>query len=311
MKKRILVCLAALSLLLACLAGCGSKNTRAVGTCAGYDVAFEELRYVALSVQDLLKEQYGEDAWKDHRAELEAEVSARIAKDYNVLAAAAQYLPDRRPDDKDLAKRVDAAVAEATDALGGKAEYKQYLKDLGMTEHLFRFHIAKAMIEEELSDVLFAGTELENKETFSAWLTKGNFVHVRQIFAQTEADAQLIRTAIVGGAEPDDAVKLAGGAYARPASYLVRGLAVDQTLEADAFALAAVGDVSQPRETDDGWRILVRTDDNAETFLANQASAYLDRCRKVRAEVILAEFERATVFELNAYGKTIDLLNIR
>ena len=120
MKKRILVCLAALLLLLACLAGCGSGNSRTVGTCAGYDVAFEELRYVALSVQDLLKEQYGEDAWKDHRAELEAEVSARIAKDYNVLAAAAHYLPDRRPDDKDLSKQVDAAVSEAIEALGGK-----------------------------------------------------------------------------------------------------------------------------------------------------------------------------------------------
>lgn len=311
MKKRILVCLAALSLLLACLAGCGSKNTRTVGTCAGYDVAFEELRYVALSVQDLLKEQYGEDAWKDHRAELEAEVSARIAKDYNVLAAAAHYLPDRRPDDKDLSKQVDAAVSEAIEALGGKKEYKQYLKDLGMTEHLFRFHIAKAMIEEELSDALFAGTDFENRETFSEWLTKGNFVHIRQIFAQTETDAELIRTAMIGGATPDEAVKLASGAYARPASYLVRGLAVDQTLEADAFALASVGDVSQPRQTDDGYRILIRTDDNTEAFLANQASAYLDRFRKVRAEAILAEFEKSTVFEPNDYGKTIDLLTIR
>ncbi|MBQ3639123.1 MAG: hypothetical protein II955_01225, partial [Clostridia bacterium] len=113
MKKRIFAGI----LLFACLAalfGCGGKSRRTVGTCAGYDILYEELRYMALSVRDETTETDG--------ANLEEEVLSRLAREYTVLAAAAQYLPERSINDKTTKAAVDAAVAEAIEALGGKKE---------------------------------------------------------------------------------------------------------------------------------------------------------------------------------------------
>ena len=318
MKNRILSGILLAVLLLGCLAGCGGKNKRAVGTCAGYEVPYEELRYIVLSVRDLLAEKYETDDLSDHREEFEGEVLSRLADDYAVLAAAARYLPDRSPDDKDLAKRVDEAISEAVEAFGGKKEYKAKLKELYMTERLMRFHLAVAMIEEELADAVFAGTELESKAAFTDWLGKGNYVRVRQIFAHTEADARSISDAIRGGATPEEAVAGVSGAHAAPAGYLVRGLAEDPELETDAFALEQPGDLSAPRETvtEGGYqarlyRVLLRMENNEETFLEYQASAYRDRLRRVRLAETVAGFEAETTFEPNDYFRSLDLLAIK
>ena len=316
MKKRFFAGI----LLVACLAalfGCGEKNRRAVGTCAGYDVLYEELRYMTLSVRDEMAETYGAkirsnaDAAEAHRAELESEVLSRLAREYTVLAAAAIYLPHRSIDDETTEAAVDAAVNEAIEALGGKKEYKKYLSEVYMTEHLMRFELAKAELENALKGALFTGTELENNTTFSAWLTDGNFVRVRQITLPAGADVSAIRSALENGTSPEDAPEGITGASVTAAFYLVRGLAEDPTLEEDAFALETVGAVGQARETEDGYRILVRMDDQTESFLANQASFYRIRLRNVRTDALLADIETTLRMELNDYGRSLDLLKIK
>lgn len=316
MKKRIFAGI----LLFACLAalfGCGGKSRRTVGTCAGYDILYEELRYMALSVRDNMEETYGAGLWdhsasaEAHRAELEEEVLSRLSEEYIILAAAAQYLPERSINDKTTKAAVDAAVAEAIEALGGKKEYKKFLADVYMTEHLMRFELAKAELETALGDALFAGTELESNTAFSTWLTDGNFVRVRQITLPADADIAAIRQALKNGDTPENAIKNTSGASVTAPFYLVRGLAEDPTQEEDAFALNTVGAVGEAREIGNGYRILVRMEDQTEAFLTNQASAFRKRLREVRTDAKLSEIGSTLRAELNDYGRSIDLLQIK
>lgn len=306
-------------LLLVCLIGlfgCKGKNSRGVGTAAGHEILYDELRYMTLSVRDRLEETYGAGIWNDpamadaHRAELESEVLLGLARDYAVLAAAQIYLPDRSLDDADIQSTVDTAVKEMTEALGGKKEYKKYLSEVYMTDRLMRFNLAKAELENALTDALFTGTELENDTVFSAWLANGNFVRVKRIESSDCAVIETVHNDLLAGKTPDEAV--AGtGATLSSAFYLVRGLVDDATLEEDAFALKAVGSVGQIRETDSGYRILIRMEDNTEAFLANQASSYRRKLRTARADAILSGIEASVSVALNDYGKSIDLLKIK
>ena len=298
------------------LFGCKGKNSRAVGTAAGHEILYDELRYMTLSVRDRLEETYGDGIWNDpaiadaHRAELEAEVLSGLARDYAVLAAAQIYLPARSLDDADVQSAVDAAIKELTETLGGKKEYKKYLSEVYMTDRLMRFSLAKAELENALSDTLFAGTELENDAVFSAWLTGGNFVRVKKIESADRAVIETVRNDLLAGKTPDEAVAETG-ATLTSAFYLVRGFVDDPTLEEDAFALEAVGNVGQIRETDSGYRVLIRMEDNAEAFLANQANSYRKKLRTVRADAILSGIEASVSVALNDYGKSLDLLKIK
>ncbi len=322
--KRKITAVVLLIVFLFSAVGCGGKNRRSVGRCAGYEILYEELRYMTLSVRDSLAERDGDGIWdaeesaEAHRDELEREVWARIAEDYAVLAAAARYLPDRSVDDKDIQSAVDADIAEMRESVGGKSEFRKYLSAVYMTEHLLRFRLAAAQIESELTDALAAGTELENADAFTAWLTDGNLVRVRQVTvaADSEAAAETVRAALLGGATPEQAAEAANAlpnvsAAVTNAYYLVRGMAQDPTLEDDAFALRRTGDVSAVRQTEGGYRILVRAEDQTEAFLANQASAYLRRLRDLRISALLEETSASLSVERNDYGAGIDLLKIR
>lgn len=306
-------------LLLVCLFGlfgCKGKNSRAVGMAAEHEILYDELRYMTLSVRDRLEETYGTGIWNDteiaeaHRAELESEVLSGLARDYAVLAAAAIYLPARSLGDADIQSTVDAAVKEMTEALGSKKEYKKYLSEVYMTDRLMRFSLARAELENVLTDALFVGTELESDTAFSAWLTDGNFVRVKKIESADRAVIEAVRNDLLVGKTPEEAVT-GTDASLSTAFYLVRGFVDDPTLETDAFSLEAVGNIGQIRETDNGYRVLVRMENNTESFLANQASTYRNALRKARADAILSEIEGSVSVVLNDYGKSIDLLKIK
>ena len=74
----------ALVLMLTALAGCTSRadreNQRVIGESGGFDVLYEELRFVTLLVKDAMAGEYGADIWKNadtaeqYRAELEERV---------------------------------------------------------------------------------------------------------------------------------------------------------------------------------------------------------------------------------------------
>ena len=295
------------------MTGCSGKNLRTVALCAGYEVPYEELRYLTLSCRDLLKER--DDAPQEdsaeYRAELERMIPEKLAEDYTVLALAKTYLPERSPDDSDILAYVDTAVEEAIELSGGKSEFKNYLKSVYMTEHLLRFHLACAKIEEELTDAIFRGSELENESAFAEWLDAGNYARVRRITAPDAETAERIRQRLNAGSGPEEAVTGETGVDLTAGFYLVRGLAEDAELEAEAFALERVGSVSGVTQTADGYRVLVRLDNDPDRMMALQASGYRNRLRQVRLDEILAQVADSVTVEWTAYGAGIDLLTVR
>ena len=307
MKNRLFCVILIAVLLAGALGGCANKEKQVVGSCAGYDVLYEELRFAALS------EREGKSG-----AELEAAVADRIAADYAVLTAAKAYFPDLTINDSEIQKAVDAAVEEAIGSYGGKTEYKTFLKEHNLTESYARLLLARAEIELKwktcLEDELFAGSELETEAAFSAWLQAGNLVRVCRITTESESVAQEICNDLAAGKTIETAARGRDGVDISAKFYLVRGYSADEDLEADAFALSRENPVGEILETEAGYRFLILEEVDFETFAAYQLSTYYQNMRNAVYEPVraarLAAAAAANPYVPNEVGKTIDLANV-
>lgn len=308
MKKRLL-CVSLIAVLLAgALGGCANKEKQVVGSCAGYDVFYEELRFAALS------EREGKTG-----AELEAAVADRIAADYAVLTAVKAYFPDLTINDSEIQKAVDDAVEEAIGSYGGKKEYKNFLKEHNLTESYARLLLARAEIElkwkERLEAELFEGSELETEAAFSAWLQAGNLVRVRRVITESEIAAQEIRNDLMAGKTIETVARGRDGVDVSAKFYLVRGYSADEDLEADALALSRENPVGEILETETGYRFLILEEVDFETFAAYQLSTYYQNMRNAIYEperaACLAAAAAANPYVPNEFGKSIDLANMK
>ena len=119
----------ALVLMLTALAGCTSRadreNQRVIGESGGFDVLYEELRFVTLLVKDAMAGEYGADIWKNadtaeqYRAELEERVMDKLRANYMVLATCAAYgiSTDSKEADNYVDRQIDQLI---TQECGGK-----------------------------------------------------------------------------------------------------------------------------------------------------------------------------------------------
>ncbi len=314
MKKRFFAAMLVAVCLLGALCGCSKRDRRVVGSCAGYDVFYEELRFVTLSART---ESEGLDA-----GALKEAVANQIALDYAVLVAAKAYFSDLSLEDAEIQKAVDASVDAAIEEYGSKSKYKAFLKENNLTESYARLLLARAEVElkwkEKLETDLFTGTSLEDETAFAAWLQDGNLVRARRIVAPSEAVAQEIRAALLAGASPEGAVQGKEGANLSAKFYLVKGYSEDQELEADAFALTAESPVGEIRAVNGEYRLLIREEigaEDAESFAAYQLPTYLQNLRKVKYEAerekILSDIVKNNPFLLNEFGNSLDLTTIK
>ena len=309
MKIRVFSALFAAVCLLSLLGGCANREKQVVGSCAGYDVLYEEVRFVALS-----ERKEGQSA-----ADLQAAVAARITEDYAVLTAAKEFFPDLTLDDPEIRQAVDAAVDEAIEEYGGKSKYKAFLKEQNLTENYARLLLGRAEVElkwkQALENELFNGTELESETAFAGWLASGNLVRVRRIVAESEATANEVRANLLAGKTVEQATGGKTGVSVSAKFYLVRGYSEDEQLEADAFALTAEDPIGEVRSTEGGYRILVLEENDMDAFTAYQLPTYFKNMRDEKSdaesEKRLAEAARNNPFSFNDYGKSIDLATIK
>lgn len=314
MKRRIRIAagLLLLTVLLSCsLFGCSGKSLRTVAFCGDYEVPYEELRYLTLSCRGLLAEREGTPDAKspEYRATLEEMVIDALTEDYAIFALAKQYLPEHSIDDEDIQQSVDRAIEDAIDECGGKSEYKKVLKSVYLTDHLLRFHLACALLEEKTEDAIFRGSELENAEAFTEWLEAGNYVRVLRFTAPTEDALERVRELLAGGNTPEEAASAAGTSVTT-GSYLVRGMAEDAVLEEDAFALEAPGAVSRIAAEETGFRLLLRLEDEPER-MASQANDFRTRLREIRMEALTAEVRSSLTVTWTEYGEKLDLPTLK
>ena len=313
------------------LCACSSskkQEQRVIGSCAGYDVLYEELRYVTLTYKDMFESTYGEGIWDDlqtaetYRAELEETVWSMMLNNYAVLAACQAYgMTKESMNDEKIEEAIDEQIEEVIDQYGGKKAYQEDMERLYMTENFLRFCLRVAYLENELKYILtqdlgFIESDLEN---FIDWLEDGNCVYVQHVFIRNDtgddpeanrATAEDIRQQLLDGADIGDFVgsKVNEDLQNIAPYFLVRDV-YTEVMEDAAFALEEVGDVSEVIDAGNGYYVMVRLD-YEESSLLLKSSDLLSSYQWARAEAVAEEMKKDLKIELNEYGKSLDLLTI-
>ena len=193
--KRAVLLLLTVALLSTALCGCSDKKYQEViGTCADYDVLYEELRYVTLSYKDMFESTYGKGIWdtpetaEQYREELEEVVWDMMLNNYTVLAACAYYMDQASINDDSIDDAVDAQVQDTINELGGKKAFQSSLEELHMTEHFLRFCLRVAQLENELLYVLSDDLGLieDDLDEFITWLEDGNVRYVQHVYISND-----------------------------------------------------------------------------------------------------------------------------
>ncbi len=330
-KKTLCVLLAAVLLLSLFCACSGEKREqqRVIGTCAGYEVLYEELRYVTLTYKDLFEATYGEGIWENpetaaqYRAELEATVWGVMRNNYAVLALCADFMPEDSIKSQTIEDAVEEKMNEALEAYGDKKELKKALDEMYMTENFMRFCLRVAQLENELYYVVTQDLGLieNDMDAFTDWLEDGNCVYVQHVYIRNDAGesveanralAEQTRNSLrngslsisqaVGSSLNEDLQNVAP-------YYVVRDVFAEH-METAAFALQNEGDVSDVVETPDGFYVLVRMQDS-EATLVSKVPSLLKSYQWAKLEGMVDEKKATLSVELNEYGKSIDLLAIR
>lgn len=337
--KKIFCLSLALLLLFPTLCACKSdkwdkEGKKKIGECAGYDVLYEELRFVTLYYKDSFEATYGEGIWDDpataeqYRAELEATVWEMMLNNYAVLAACAQYRITRKDLESDvIQKAVDEQINTAIEEAGGAEAFQTMLKNNYMTENFMRFSLAVTELEYELYYTLTddLGVIMDDQETFLDWLENGNCAYVQHLFIRNDphddveanrALAESARQRLLSSADREQEMELMiGNAQTNEDTavmapyFVVRDVYTKEVTDA-VLKLKNGGDVSEVVETDDGFYVFVCKSYKPDTLML-QLNNLLNSYQWAKVEEEVNRHREGLSITLNEFGKSIDLLEIK
>ena len=314
---------------------CAKADRKVIGEASGCEVRYEELRFVTLTAKDKLAAKYGATIWdtpesaEQYRAELEADVWDSMLNHYAVLAACQKYgLTLADMEDDDIQDAVDAEIEEAIAQYGGKKIFREALKESYMTESFLRFSLTVTQMENELRYLLIdAGVIEGGTDRFMTWLEDGNAVYVQHVLVENDAGedkeanralAEELRGKLRDGSESIDS--LVGSAYNEDlynvTPYYVVTDVYDEATEKAVMKLERAGDVSEVVETDRGFYVFVRMeedfgDDGSNLSLIAKVDSLLRSYQWAKVESCVQEQKEIISIALNDYGKSLDLLEIK
>lgn len=347
MKKKTYILRAAALLCAALLLLCGCSSSvkpiksteeelRVIGTLAGRDVYYEELRYLTLNFMNELEITYGEKIWDDpakteaHRAELEKLVWDQIVSDYYaVIPMADYYYVAGGAEGMFGAEQIQAAVqadvdAQAEECGGGKKKYAEGLASVNMTDHLFRFYLTAEHCADELFFILYQDLEIidGSDEAINAYLHSDKFLRTNHVFLQGKTEenrrlAEQIRDQLAASPDPSKEIILLKGKYCADytmttthGAYFARYTSdYGPSYEDAAFSLA-VGEVSGVVEALSGYYVILRLPVE-ESYLKENFESFKEDILGSEFNVKLAEYKSKLTLELNDFGKSLDLTEIR
>jgi hypothetical protein len=315
--RKITLLFLCMSLCVASLLGCANQMERPVAKAAGYDVRFEELRFVIMTKKAEFRGTYGEDLFDTpeklaaHRAEFEAAVIETLKENYIVLAACNHYLPDLKITDKTITDAVDAMMEETIADMGGEDAFNEYAKARYMTKNLMRFTLAVYAMETRLLEELAARGEFftdDQEDEFFNWIRQGNGAYVQHLFIRNDegdsieenrARAEEARTLLSTGQKNINS--LVGNSrynedpFNTAPYYLIRGV-YDEIMEKTALALSEAGAMSEVVETEEGFYVFVRLNDTDDQ-LRGQIASLLSSYQWANTERIKEGFRDSVTFE--------------
>ncbi len=330
---RALALLLALTMLTALLVGCGAarpvkpskQDAVVVAHCVGYDVCYDELRYVTLSFKDEFKSRYGEDVWTD--ADKAAEYLPRLTEEViEALKISPAILDLGRDfgislDADDIQDAVQADMEDMIDQLGGRKTYLQMIDELYMTDRFVRYNIATDLCESQLAQALAtAGLILDSEADYLVYAMDDEVTCATyQIFIQNDAgddvetNRALAEEALGKIRSGTKLTSLIGSKYneyvyaPRKPFYFMKG-EYDEASEQAAFALK-VGEVSDIIETEDGFYIIERQPLDPSYITTNLRELF-QRYQYAEVEGLLREHRTSLTVEWTDEGKDISLLDI-
>lgn len=205
MKKsrltRLLSVFLVLLLLCASLVSCESKPIKpgknaiaSVGTVGEFDVPYEELYFLVNSYKKQLDVKYSLDATsertEEYKKELRELVYDNIVSNYAVLTLCKDV--GLSPDTADIEEQVQAKIDSyiKSDFDGKRREYKNYLKETGVTDNYLRFSIEVDLLYSKLTSEYLKRGIINDDEAFIRSTINDEFVrtwHIMIIDDGTEA----------------------------------------------------------------------------------------------------------------------------
>ena len=337
MKKIISVFLA-ISLLLSAslLLSCGNDdklNRTVVGTVGGYDVYYEELRWLTMQYKDLYESSYGEGIWdksetaEKYRAELESSVYSAIVANYAVLALCDDpqlTLNGEKLIDINSAtvqSLVNDYVAATIEEAGGELTYKKELKENYMTDSLYRF-ITGIDICENLVFKQYCELRLIDDSNDAAYdYIINNFIRTKHIYIQNDAKdnvndnralAESVRLKLLNGEDLDTLIAnySEDGYMSTENGYYFTHGQYSKAYEDASFALA-VGQVSEVIETFSGYYVIQRLELDSGYVMLNLLTGLKDQYLLAVFDKFVEARKADLSFSPNEFGSGLDLTKMK
>ena len=331
-KTRIVSILLLFVLICGMLTSCNSlkpteQDLKVVGTVGEYEVTYDSLRYFVINYKNTLGDKYKNAATDPEvKAALEADlldyVKSTITRNYAIMELCSYYSLDINEDailDK-LEKEIDAMIVKC----GGKKDYKDALDDEYMTDRFFREYMQLSIALNELTYILAddLGEIPGTNEEIMDFLLSDEFIHTRHICIYKDgADDEAKRTKLEMVLEKlnnkEDDFESLIGRYSEDYQdtgkgyYFTKG-EFDEIYENASFALSDE-EYSDVIETSYAFYIIKRytKDDTDEEYFKKNFEALTQQIQYALTYNKVFEMQEKMTFELNDYGKSLVLYDIK
>ncbi len=296
---------------------------KVVATVEGYDVFYDELRFLTVTSKKALTETYGVD-WNDeaqsqeYSDELSSMVWDNLIYNYGVILMFDEIYGDYG----EIDKGISAELTEFIDLCGSREEYISYLSENALTDRLLRFNLRVDLCELEL---LSYYSELTGEIDTGYDAVYGDYM------LGDDADAELIRVlhiCIEGDSEEsrrlaldlrrrilagEDAFALAAeyssdfDAVGEDGEYISRG---DYSAEYEhaAFSLA-VGEISPALLIGSDHYLICRLEKDFAYISKNYEYLY-QKYVYLEFDKIASDFTDKLELEKTSFGEGLDLVNV-
>ncbi len=317
-----------------------AADRKTVATCNGYEIPYEELRFVTLLYKDELAAKYGDDIWDDpataeqYRDELESRVMENLNQNYKILAACDHL--KIKTEGTEIDNYVDEQMKTLTEVFESEAEYEAWLEEEHMTEHYARFSLGVNFLESAIYYTLLDNDmyayDLDNIGDFIDYVeTSSDYVRTVHVYIENSegedpeenlAKAQEVSDILQAIEDPEDRLsrmnEFIGSKLNEDfdnvsgyGSYFTRTEMLENFEEA-AFALE-VWEVSEPvrirQNGKTGYCVIMSLPREAD-YITTHVETLLDNYHVVALGLYIDGFAADCTVTLNEYGKSIDLLTL-
>ncbi len=326
-KTKIISLLLVLLIAVSCLSSCAPTQTKTVGKVGEYEVAYEELYFLAFTYKEGLEAKYGAydtldgDKAKQFEGELRELVYANIVTNYAILSLCKEEGLTLKSEGLD--ERVNSYIERfiITEFDSDKSAYNESIRQYGMTDHYVRFTTSVDMLYSDLMTILLAKSDVANDDEKIKDIVKKDFARTWHVAVlndkgeSIEANRAKAEAALAKYRDGSMSMyKLIGSQYNEDISiteldgiYFARG-SMHENYEAAAFALE-VGEVSDVVETDAAFFIIQRLeieDNYVDKNLDDLKQKYIDSV----IYAMLEEKKTELKFEPNGFAEGLNIASL-